>query len=95
LLLRTGGRTIEKSIAVGGGPMTKVSALASRGSISDRVLYPGEAPLPAGTSVRSVEILYPAKTLRAFGLGVHWLVADLILSMAFGFAFKGIFKVEI
>ena len=95
LLLRTGGRTIEKSVTVGGGPMAKVSALASRGSISKRVLYPGEAPLPAGTSVRSVEILYPAKILRAFGLGVHWLVAYLILSIAFGFAFKGVFKVEI
>ena len=95
LLLRTGGLMIEKSVTVGGGPMAKVSALASRGSISKRVLYPGEAPLPAGTSVRSVEILYTAKILRAFGLGVHWLVAYFILSIAFGFAFKGVFKVEI
>jgi hypothetical protein len=82
-------------VAVGGGPMTRVSALASRGSIWKRVLYPGEPPLPGGTAVRSVEILYPAKSLRAFGFGVHWLVAYLILSIAFGFAFKGVFKVEI
>lgn len=95
LLLRTGGRTIEKSVAVGGGPMSKVSALASRGSIWKRVLYPGEAPLPSGTSVRSVEVLYPAKSLTAFGLNIHWLVAYLVLSIVFGFAFKGVFKVEI
>lgn len=95
LVLRTGGRAIEKSVAVGGGPMAKVSALASRGSLWKHVLYPGEAPLPAGTSVRTVEVLYPARTLKAFGLNVHWLVAYLVLSIVFGFAFKGVFKVEI
>ncbi|MGZ5423264.1 MAG: hypothetical protein ACXW2V_01765 [Candidatus Aminicenantales bacterium] len=95
LVLRTGDRTVEKSVVVGGGPMAKVSALASRGSLWKQVLYPGEAPLPAGTFVRSVEILYPAKSLTAFGVSVHWLVAYLILSIVFGFAFKGVFKVEI
>jgi uncharacterized membrane protein (DUF106 family) len=95
LTLRTGSATLEKSVVVGGGPMARVSAVASRGSFWKRVLYPGEAPLAAGASVRSVEILYPAKSLAAFGLNIHWLVAYLILSIAFGFAFKGVFKVEI
>lgn len=95
LTLRVAGQTIEKSVAVGGRPLTKVSALASRGSIWKQVLYPGERSLPGGTPVRSVTVLYPAKSLTAFGLGVHWLVAYLILSIAFGFAFKGVFKVEI
>jgi uncharacterized membrane protein (DUF106 family) len=95
LILRVADGTIEKSITVGGRSLTKVSTLASRGSIWKQVLYPGERPLPAGTPVRSVEVLYPAKSLTAFGLGVHWLVAYLILSIAFGFAFKGVFKVEI
>jgi hypothetical protein len=82
-------------VIVGGGPMSKVSALASRGSIWKSILYPGEAPLPSGTPVRSVEVMYPANSLKAFGLHVHWLVAYLILSIVFGFAFKGVFKVEI
>ena len=95
LILRMGGRTIEKSVTVGGRPLSKVSALASRGSVSKRILYPGERPLPAGTPVRSVEVVYPARSLTFFGLGVHWLVAYLVLSIAFGFAFKGVLKVEI
>ena len=86
---------LEKSVDVGGGPMTRVSALASRGSIWKQVLYPGERALPSGQAVRSIEVLYPAKSLRAFGLTVHWLIAYLILSIVFGFAFKGVFKVEI
>ena len=95
LVLRSGGRMLEKSVDVGGGPMTRVSALASRGSIWKQVLYPGERALPSGQAVRSIEVLYPAKSLRAFGLTVHWLIAYLILSIVFGFAFKGVFKVEI
>jgi uncharacterized membrane protein (DUF106 family) len=95
LVLRTAGGAVEKSIAVGGPSVGRVSALASRGSFWKRVLYPGERPLPGGTPVRSVEILYPARHLTAFGLGVNWLVAYLVLSVAFGFAFKGLFKVEI
>lgn len=95
LLLRTGGRTIGKTVTVGGRLLTRVSPIASRGSLVSRVLYPGEAPLPAGTAVRSVELLYPAAGLRAFGLDVSWLVAYLVLSIVFGLALKGVFKVEI
>lgn len=95
LTLRAGDRTIDKTVAVGGRTLARVSALASRGSFLKRVLYPGEPPLPDGTPVRSVEVLYPARTLAAFGLAVHWLVAYLVLSVVFGFALKGVFKVEI
>ncbi len=95
LVLRAGDRAIPKDIAVGGRPLSKVSPLASRGSFGQRLLYPGEPPLPDGTPVRSVEVLYPARRLAASGVGVHWLVAYLVLSIAFGFALKGVFKVEI
>jgi uncharacterized membrane protein (DUF106 family) len=95
IVLRSGGTVLEKSVAVGGRPLSRVSALASRGSFWKRILYPGEPPLPAGSLVRSVEILYPARSLAVFGLNVNWLVAYLVLSIVFGFAFKGLFKVEI
>jgi uncharacterized membrane protein (DUF106 family) len=95
VLLTAGGRTIEKAVAVGGRPLTRVSSVASRGSFWKRLLHPGEPPLPGGTPIRSIEVLYPAKKLAAFGLGVHWLVAYFVLSLVFGFALKGVFKVEI
>jgi uncharacterized membrane protein (DUF106 family) len=95
LVLRAGGATIEKAVVVGGRSPVQVSALASRGSFWKRLLHPGEPPLPSGLPVRSVEILYPAGTLAAFGLQVNWLVAYFVLSIVFGFALKGVFKVEI
>jgi hypothetical protein len=93
--LGLGGRTLEKTVTVGGTRLTKVSSKASRGSFWDRVLYPGEPSLPRGAPVRSIEVLYPAKDLSAFGINVHWLVAYFVLSLAFGLALKGVFKVEI
>lgn len=95
IVVRAGGRSLEKSVTVGGGRLVPVSPIAQRGSIAKRVLYPGEPPLPGGTPVRAIEVLYPEARLVAFGAGVHWLAAYLVLSVAFGFALKGVFKVEI
>jgi uncharacterized membrane protein (DUF106 family) len=96
IVLRAGGRAFEKNVVVASGRrLVPVSTLASRGSLAKRVLYPGDPPLPDGTPVRTIEVLYPAARLTAFGLAVHWLVAYFVLSIAFGFALKGVFKVEI
>ncbi len=89
------GPSLDKSVAVGGPPLVKVSARRVGRSILDQALYPGEAPLPGGGPVRTIEILYPARRLAVLGLGVNWLVAYFILSMIFGFGLKGVFKVEI
>jgi uncharacterized membrane protein (DUF106 family) len=95
LTFRVAGRTLFKPVAVAGKPLSKVSTLSVGRSLLRELLYPGEKPLPGDTPVTSIEILYPARSLSLFGLSVHWLVAYFILSIIFGFAFKGIFKVEI
>jgi len=95
LTFRAAGLAVVKPVAVKGRPLAKVSTLTVGGSVIKELLYPGERPLPRGTPVRSIEILYPAASLEAFGLAVNWLVAYFILSIIFGFAFKGVFKVEI
>ncbi len=88
-------KTFSKPVIVGGARLTKVSPLTVGGSLVKQVLYPGEKPIPGGTPVREIEVVYPARTLDFLGLGLNWLVAYFILSIIFGFAFKGVFKVEI
>jgi hypothetical protein len=95
LRLTAGGLSIVKDVAVGGTPLAKVSSRRVGRSILDQALYPGEAPLPGGSPIRSIEILYPARRLSVLGLGVNWLVGYFVLSMIFGFGLKGVFKVEI
>ena len=61
----------------------------------DTLLYPGEPPIAAGHSVEAVEITYPPLDLRLLGIGGDWLIAFLVLSMVFGFSFKGVLGVEV
>jgi hypothetical protein len=95
LTFRVAGATIVKPVAVSGRRLTKVSTLSVGRSIIQQLLYPGEKALPGATPLTSIEIIYPSGGLNFLGINVHWLVAYFLLSIIFGFAFKGIFKVEI
>jgi hypothetical protein len=95
LTFRFPGMVVVKPVAVGGRPLAKVSTLTPGRSLLKQLLYPGEGPLPRDIPVTEIQILYAAKGLKLLGLSVHWLVAYFVLSIIFGFAFKGVFKVEI
>jgi hypothetical protein len=95
LTFRLAGRTVVKPVAMAGRPLSRVSTHTVGRSFIQELLYPGESPLPADLPLASIEVLYPSGGLPLFGLSVNWLVAYFVLSIIFGFAFKGIFKVEI
>ena len=95
LTLVVGGETIIKKTPVAPGRLSPIPVLRAGRNLIDQVFNPGEAPLPPGTAVRSVEVRFPPASLPLFGMGIHWLIAYFVLSIAFGYAFKGLFKVEI
>jgi len=95
LTLVVGGETIVKDVAVGAKPLTKISTIRVGRNVLDQIFNPGERPLPSGSLVRSVELKYPAARMDLFDRRIHWLVVYFVLSIIFGFAFKGVFKVEI
>jgi hypothetical protein len=84
-------------------PVTKAGAVGGRleGVSTARtdwrasVLYPGERPIPSGSLIESIEIAYPAMEIRFLGFHLDWLILFLVLSLVLGFAFKGIFGVQI
>lgn len=86
---------IHKKISVAQSPLSKISATRVRKNFLAQVLHPGEAPLPSDTPLKSVEIAYPSKSMNLFGWHIHWIIVYFILSIIFGFALKGILKVEI
>jgi hypothetical protein len=45
--------------------------------------------------VRAIQIDYPARELHLFGLNIHWLLAFFIVSIAAGFALKGVFGIDV
>lgn len=94
LRVRLGGEVLETHLVAGErwGPVPQ--RRTGRGAI-DTFLYPGQPPIPPAHPVEAVEILYPSLDLTVFGWSIHWLVAFFVLSLAFGFALKGVLGVEV
>jgi uncharacterized membrane protein (DUF106 family) len=87
--------SFTKSVAVGQKKLSRISVLKPGPDFFGQLFNPGERPLPKQPPVESIKIAYPAKRMNFFGLHVHWLVTFFIFSIVFGFALKGVFKVEI
>ena len=60
-----------------------------------QLLYPAEPPLPSGSPVRAVHLSYPGREVSVLGYGMHWMIPFFVLSIAFAFALRGVFKVTI
>jgi hypothetical protein len=60
-----------------------------------QLLYPAEPPLPSGGPVRAVHLSYPGREVSVLGYGMHWMIPFFVLSIAFAFALRGLFKVTI
>jgi len=92
--VRIGGQELETRLMAGGQWGAVPQRRTGRGML-DTLLYPGEPPIPSDHLVEAVEIVYPPLELGVFGWSINWLFAFFVLSMAFGFAFKGVMGVEV
>jgi uncharacterized membrane protein (DUF106 family) len=95
LKLSLGNQTFTKKISVGTSPLSKISPLKVEKNFLSQLTYPSEPPLPKNSPVKTIEIVYPQRNLSLFGWRIHWIVGYFLLSIIFGFALKGVFKVEI
>jgi len=75
--------------------LTMVSPKRVGSGIFDILLNPAESPLQHNSIVESIEIKYPPRKLMILGYNTHWLIIFFALSIAFGYSFKGLFKVQV
>jgi len=94
LTITAGGIKTEKKVVVGAGPVRRVPAKRASG-LYDQLMFPGEAPLRSASGVKSVEVIYPPPRLYILGMGFSWIIVFFALSVAGGFALKGLFRVEV
>jgi uncharacterized membrane protein (DUF106 family) len=94
LSIRINNEILKKRMVVGPAALVAVSPARVDSHWYDLLLYPCEPPLSESSAVQSIEIGYPPNRLIFFGYRMHWLVAFFVLSILFGFALKGIFRVE-
>ncbi len=93
LRVSVGNQSLEKELS-GGGGWRGVGQLRTTSAL-DALLYPGEPPIDSGHPIETIEVAYPPLEMSLLGIGVNWLIGFFVLSMLFGFAFKGVLGVEL
>jgi hypothetical protein len=94
LTVSDGKVSVTKNVAVG-GRMEGASSMRTGEHWLTSLLYPGEAPIPSQSAIESIEIRYPELDIAILGKKMNWLILFLILSLGFGYAFKGLLGVQI
>lgn len=82
---------VAKSIRAGSGPQYVSQRRVA--SLWDLIWHPGERPISNGP-VDWIEISYPAATVHALGMDLHWLIWLLVVSMLTALLFKRRFRVS-
>jgi uncharacterized membrane protein (DUF106 family) len=88
------GNIFDKKITVTEGRLDRVNRVVASG-FWDSLLHPANESIGKSPMMEKVEVNYPSRSIEIFGWQLHWLVVFFVLSIVFGFAFKGFFKVEI
>ncbi|MXZ40171.1 MAG: hypothetical protein F4Z19_18355 [Holophagales bacterium] len=93
LVVRADGGAFTKSLFVadpeGAAQWVRRSPTRRRAAILDQLLYPAEPSLPRGGPIARIDVQYGTAAISFFGLfDMHWLIAFLILSLAFAFALR-------
>jgi len=94
LKVRVGEEFFTKRIIVS-DELCQLSPRRVSPSFVQEFLYPSEPPLPSNSLVSYIEVRYPTSNLNLGGWNIHWLIVFFVLSIAFGFSLKGVFRVEI
>jgi hypothetical protein len=92
LLLKSKGATHAKALVVGEAGVGRVSSRRVSG-IWSQLMNPGERPL--SSNVRTIDVKYPSRENKIFGLGVHWVITFFVVSLVAAFALKGVLKTEV
>jgi len=93
LVFQVGDIQVEKQLSIGTG-FIPVSPIRPGWDFVNVLLYPREKPFRHDAVVKSIEIDYPDRISKTCGTD-WWIGYFFVVSMAFGFLFKPIFKVKI
>lgn len=89
------GQTLKQPVIVSDKGLMRVMPSVFESGYWESVLNPVQKPLSGDSRVERIEVKYPSNSIHIYNWHVHWLVVVLVLSIVFGFALKGLFKVEL
>lgn len=89
-----GGGTVSKQVAVAQN-LRKLSPLRLRNHFWTRLFVSSEPAIPAASSIDSIEVQYPERNIALVGFELNWIVLFFIFSLAAGWIFKTVLRIEI
>ncbi len=92
LVVQSNGKSYVKELVVGEGGVGRVSSRRVEG-LWAQLMNPGERPL--SSELKAIEVKYPSRENKLFGLGVHWMLTFFVVSLVAAFALKGVLKTEV
>lgn len=95
LMFNVDGQTLKQPVIVSDKGLMRVMPSVFDSGEWESVLNPVQKPLSGDPRVERIEVKYPSNSISIYHWHVHWLVVVLVLSIVFGFALKGLFRVEI
>jgi hypothetical protein len=87
-------QVFSKRLSVSSG-LERISLARLQGHFWERLLVSGEAALPAGSPLQSIEVNYPVRSISFAGMEWNWIWLFFTLSLLAGFLFKSILGIEI
>lgn len=92
LMFTAGDESGEKELVIG-DRFARVSSLRPDWNAGDVLLYPAEKPFDRSSLIQSIAIDYPTRSSWTSGTDL-WVVYWFAVSMVAGFAFRGVFNVN-
>ena len=87
------GQAYSKTVQVSDDVVLRSPSRLEKGFLN-QLLYPAEDPLPPDSLIKSITVTYPEESVSVFGFSLHWMIIYFVLAMAFAFALKSRFKVQ-
>jgi hypothetical protein len=94
LHFRMGDADVTKRVRAGQG-IGRRSPVRPEATFVDQLWYPAEAPLPAGGPLVAIAVSYPRTDVSVLGWRLHWMVAFVVLSLAFALVLRRRFGVTL
>ena len=95
LKVRRAGSVAQKTIVVADGGWERIAPRLVTAEFWNQWTHPGEASLPKGGLIESVEVNYPDRSLVLFGWKTHWLILFFVLTCVLGFVGSKLLRVTV
>ncbi len=89
------GQSHSKTVRVSNDVVLRSPSRLEKGFLN-QLLFPAEPPLLADSPIKSITVNYPEAAVNTFvfGWSLHWMIIYFVLAIAFAFALRNTFKVQ-